>query len=100
VRKFYDAQTYAARIAKEMGFQFVGGHQVLYPCGYAYLGRFMGENMMGAPSLVRMLTTVRENNAYALICFLPMEDSDRYLISAEEVMRTFKFTDSSSQPPI
>jgi predicted Zn-dependent protease len=91
VERFVKPQDYAAKVAKEMGFHFLGGHAVLYPCGYAYLGRFVGQNMMGEVTLVRMLATVRDTDGYALICFIPHDESDRYLLSAEQVMRSFRF---------
>lgn len=91
VQRFLKSEAYAAKVAKEMGMKLIGGHEVLYPCGYAYLGRFLGENMLGEPSFVRMLATVRESNGFALLCFLPQEESDRYLLSAEQIMRSFRF---------
>jgi predicted Zn-dependent protease len=90
VQRLSKPQDLASRVAKEMGFKFIGGRPVLYPCGYSYLARFLGENMMGEPTLVRMLATVRDTNGYALICFLPEDQSDRYLLPAEQVMRSFK----------
>ena len=88
---FQSAQDYAARVAQDMGFKFVGGQPVLYPCGYAYLGRFLGSGITGEVMLVRMIVTVRGPQGFVLICFIPQEEAERYLLPVEQIMRSFGF---------
>jgi predicted Zn-dependent protease len=68
----------------------IQGREVLYPSGYGYLGQYYGSGVLGGLYQMRVLFTVRDRTGYILICAAPPERIANYLISFEQILRSFR----------
>jgi predicted Zn-dependent protease len=87
-----NAEHLAERFAKDQGFQLITGHEVLYPAGYGYLGRYFGASPGGAGHEIRLYTTIRRHRGYVFFCGAPMEKPEIYILDIERIMRSLKFS--------
>lgn len=84
-------ETLATEYAKQSGFQFQSGRQVLYQAGYGYLGRYYGASPRGKILDIRLLTVIRKGQGYIIFCGAPPEKSDSYALDLEQILRALKF---------
>ncbi len=82
----------AHQFAKEVGYKFVSGRDVLYAAGYGYLGRFQGVSPGGKLMDIRLFAVLRRGRGYVLLCGAEPEKADSYLLDIESIMRGLKFT--------
>ncbi len=85
------AENVAYKFAKNAGFQFQGGRDVLYQAGYGYLGRYYGVSPSGKLLDIRMFATIRKGRGYVLLCGAPPEKADSYALDLEKILRALKF---------
>jgi len=81
----------AAHFAKDAGYQFDSGREVLYQAGYGFLGRFLGQSAGGKVLDLRLFATIRRGRGYILLCGAPPEKSDNYVLDIEKILRALKF---------
>jgi predicted Zn-dependent protease len=86
-----NAEQLADQFGQMAGFQAYGGHDVLYPAGYGYLGHFAGVSAGGELLDIRLLALIRYGRGYVIFCGAPPEKSDAYALDLEQILRSLKF---------
>jgi predicted Zn-dependent protease len=83
-------EDFARRTAQERRWQFLSGREMLYPAGYAYVGRFIGSGTLGGGYLLRAMFILRGSVGYVLVCAVPPDREPEFLLPFEGIMRSFK----------
>jgi len=87
----------AYRFAKDSGFQFVTGRNVLYAAGYGYIGQFQGPSPKGELMDIRLFATTRRGRGYILLCEVPYDQLPKYILDLERIMRAMQFVHAHRQ---
>jgi len=82
----------ANKFAKFEGMQPATGRKVLYAAGYGYLGRFQGISAKGERMDMRLFATIRRGKGFILLCSVPAEEMENYILDLEQIMRKFKLS--------